>query len=381
VTAVLHELDGVVDPTLNDWVDTLVVDSTERGLSRGFQAYVALDGMTRCDVAWGFDGLDEPLKRTNITAIHCAGKPLCAVAIGRLVAGNALAFDDEIGTYLPEIRSAALRRATIRQLLTHQAGLFHVADRVTHVLTDDEIRSSVLALEPRGQIGDRAIYAEFASWYLLGLLLRAVSGESVRSFLQREMAAPIGTSTELCLGYEPRELSEILPRLAANSVSFGERTAPRLLDLSKRFLTSVRPAGGAYATMRGLGRFYEELGASWDGTGALLPTDTLRTMVRERTETAFDPGMRRRCAYGLGFMVDLADHGFGQGLHHDSFGHSGDRGTTFAFHDPSKRLTVAIQYIGIIDPTRSIWRRRELVVEDLLTRLALDDTHHAESKH
>ncbi|MDP9332816.1 MAG: beta-lactamase family protein [Actinomycetota bacterium] len=345
-------------------------DAVSRASSRGFQAYVSLEETPVCNVAWGRDGLGARLTPEHLTAIHCAGKPIIAVAIGQLVAAGGVRWDSPIGEFVVGIRSPVLARTHLSDLLTHRAGLFRVTARSMHLLSEPDQRDYVLRTEPRGRPGDHAIYDEYASWHLLGEATTAISGMSLREYVRANVLEPVGVADDVFLGFDPDQLATAHRRIAANGFILEDRFLPRLLELTDRVLTMTQAAGGAYATVAGLGRFYDHLGGLLRGqAGGVLPLPTLKQMLRTRSPVEWDPGMRRRCSYSLGFMVDLTDHLFGSGLSSDAFGHSGDRGTTFAFHDPANGLTMAIQHIGIIDPERSILHRRELIVEALLNEL------------
>ena len=50
-------------------------------------------------------------------------KPVTATAIARAVAEGSLSFDDQVGALLPELATSAASSATIRQLMSHRAGL------------------------------------------------------------------------------------------------------------------------------------------------------------------------------------------------------------------------------------------------------------------
>ena len=59
--------------------------------------------------------------------------------------------------------------------------------------------------------------------------------------------------------------------------------------------------------------------------------------------------LQRECEFGLGFMTNLVDHRFGVECSPESFGHSGNVGSSFAFADPERHLAVAVIFNGIVD--------------------------------
>jgi hypothetical protein len=76
-------------------------------------------------------------------------------------------------------------------------------------------------------------------------------------------------------------------------------------------------------------------------------------------------------------MTNLIDHRFGVECSPESFGHSGNIGSSFAFADPGRNLAVAVIFNGIVDQDSSFLRRPALVhaiYADLEAPAALDAT-------
>lgn len=112
--------------------------------------------------------------------------------------------------------------------------------------------------------------------------------------------------------------------------------------------------------------------AAPDDTASILAEGLLREMIRPWVVDRYDHVMQRTASWGLGFMLDLRGHYFGDGLGEGSFGHSGNAGSSFAFCDPSRRLSVAVLYTAKVDDDFAVRVRRVGVVEQLLTLLRLD---------
>ncbi|HEX4777762.1 MAG TPA: serine hydrolase, partial [Acidimicrobiia bacterium] len=75
----------------------------------------------------------------------------------------------------------------------------------------------------------------------------------------------------------------------------------------------------------------------------------------------YDEVLQRECTYGLGFMTRLDEHAFGERCSDSAFGHSGNVGTSFAFADPERSLTVAVVFNGLVGHEAAFLRRRALV--------------------
>ena len=60
-------------------------------------------------------------------------------------------------------------------------------------------------------------------------------------------------------------------------------------------------------------------------------------------------------------MTSLEGHAFGRGPGERAFGHSGNVGSSFAFADADRDLSVAMVFNGVVDPDSAFLRRRSLV--------------------
>ena len=85
---------------------------------------------------------------------------------------------------------------------------------------------------------------------------------------------------------------------------------------------------------------------------------TLDRLLSKRTERRFGPVLDRDCQFGLGFMVNLADHLCGP-LSDESFGHTFLAGMTFASADPELGQASACHINGMLDHQPATERRQE----------------------
>lgn len=82
----------------------------------------------------------------------------------------------------------------------------------------------------------------------------------------------------------------------------------------------------------------------------------------------YDSGLGRVCDYGLGFMVDVRGHHFGDYCSSRSYGHSGINGSSLAFADEEKHLVVSLMSKDILDWQTCFLRRTAIlnsIYEDL----------------
>src|SRR6202043_1272072 len=102
-------------------------------------------------------------------------------------------------------------------------------------------------------------------------------------------------------------------RVGCNCDMGAPSPIPLLMELADSVCSDARPANGIYATMRGLGRFYAEIGRVLAGRSdyTMIKRDVMSRFVTPAAPSAYDRVLGRTCSYGLGFMVNLSEHQFG----------------------------------------------------------------------
>lgn len=360
---------------VDDLLAMLVEGVTERRWCTGFQVCVIVGGVVIVDEGYGRDGLGRDVAQSSLFPIYCAGKPLTALTIGRLVDDGELSFDDVLGDVVDRPLHPGLRPIRLDQLLAHTAGLWAYRPEVylaSDALARDQlVRSSVpLPQDPRF-----GIYSEFVSWELLRYAIEDVTGLEFETVLNRQILKPLQLDEQMAFtigSNDPR-----LDRLRINVDLRRQKATPLVWEQHPANLADLRVAGGAHASMNGLAHLYAHLldiEAGHEGFG--LTRRTLRQMTAAATVAAHDQVLGRVCRHARGFMPDLSHHCHDARHSQRSFGHSGLHGMTFAAADPETGLAYAVHLNGAtafdsdVDPDRSPQERRRLISGRILDLVA-----------
>jgi CubicO group peptidase (beta-lactamase class C family) len=325
------------------------------------QACVSYRGETLLDLALGRDGLGRSISVDTLSAVYCAIKPMIAVLVLLAERDGALHRDLALGEMLPLDENPDLAAVRLDDLLSHRAGMHTL--RSVHAAAAPPALRHQLAMSARPPEGwDRGrdgAYSEWLGFYLIGQVLEAVLDMSLRDALRERVLEPLGIADEVSLGLTAEELT----RVGVNVRLEGGRPTPLLMERAPWFAGVPDPSLGAYATMRGICRFYEWVLATLAGrqTSPLEP-ERLREACRPQRPVLFDPILDSEADWGLGFMTGLGRLGFGPFPSSRAVGHTGQVGTSAAFCDPEHELAAAILYNGVIDQKTGMTIRRPAII-------------------
>lgn len=288
--------------------------------------------------------------------IYSASKAVTATVVHLLDERGLLHVDDRVVEYLPEFGAHGKDAITIEHVLSHRAGvpglpasvldLDNLADRDFLVRTICEART-------RTRPGKLLAYHAVSGGFILGEVVHRVTGDDIRTVLQREILDPLGFRWG-GYGVAPEDVDRVGLAYATGAPSFPpvSTVLERALGLppdevtavsnDPRFLTGLVPAGNVVTTADELSRFFELLlrGGELDGVRVLEPR-TLRRATVERAYREFDLTLGAPMRHSAGFMLgaDVISL-FGPDTE-EAFGHLGFT-NVLAWADPRRDLSVGL---------------------------------------
>jgi CubicO group peptidase (beta-lactamase class C family) len=209
--------------------------------------------------------------------------------------------------------------------------------------------------EPVWVPGRRLAYHAITGGFLLGEIVRRVTGQDIRAVLAREILRPLGFRW-MSYGVRPRDAQRVaraaftgpplLPPMAAlarRALGVDFAAVPALSN-DPRYLQAIVPAGNVVASANELSRFYQLLldEGELDGVRVFEPR-TIHRATSEQSYLEFDLTLAVPVRYSMGFM--LGGVGFyGPDTAH-AFGHLGFI-NIIAWADPERDLAVALTNSG-----------------------------------
>ncbi len=374
-------------------VRAAIEEGIERGLHLGAQLYVSLGGRAVADAAVGENRPGEPLRRDTLSLWLSASKPVVAVAVARLWERGLLELDDPVVRHLPEFAANGKERITLRHLLTHTSGI-RMLDVGWPRDSWEEIVARIAAAkpEPRWEPGRKAGYHTSSSWFVLGEVVRRLTGVEFERAVREEVFEPLGM--ESCwIGMPPERWREAREagRLGAMWNTGVEPPRQHGWDAEAQCVRP-NPGGNGRGPVRELARLYEMLlGRGIHGGVRHLAPQTVEALTARHRVGLLDHTFRHQMDWGLGVILDSKHYGvetvpYGYGRHASprAFGHSGMLSST-AFADPEHGLAVAVVWNGT--PAEAHHERRvaatlDAVYEDLglAARPAVRGTESAASR-
>ncbi|MFE0403201.1 serine hydrolase domain-containing protein [Streptomyces nigra] len=170
----------------------------------GGSVAVFVDGEPVVDVWGGYADADrtalwEPDTLVNVFSVTKTMTALCALV---LIDRGALDPDAPVATYWPEFAAAGKDKVLVRHLLSHTAGLPDWDGSVEDLYDWPAVTARLAARPPRWEPGTAAGYHSLTQGFLVGEVLRRITGRSVGEFLAAEVTGPLGADFHIGLPAE-----------------------------------------------------------------------------------------------------------------------------------------------------------------------------------
>ena len=352
-------IQGECDPRFERVRRVFAENFDQRG-EVGAAIAATVDGRPVVDLWGGFadSARTRPWQRDTIVNVWSTTKGLCAICAHRLADQGKLDFEAPVAQYWPEFAAAGKANLPVKYLLNHKAGMAAIRVPLKHddIFDWAKVTAELARQEPWWEPGTKHGYHAITFGWLVGEVVRRISGKSLGTYFRDEIAGPLGA--EAYIGVPAALDSRIAETIGAPPGKPGEPNA--LLDLTKD-PTSVSanaianpptmlapattnsrawrgaeiPGANGHANARALARIYGSLAS--DGKPDGIKLFESRELPRCYTEQSKgkDEVLKFTTRFGLGFMLSLPGVQYGPNPH--SFGHPG-AGGSLGFADPDGRV-------------------------------------------
>jgi CubicO group peptidase (beta-lactamase class C family) len=343
------DIHGHCDERFRPLSDQLRVNFERHG-EVGAAVAVTIEGRPVVDIwaGWMDVARTRRWERDTLVDVFSAGKPMVALCLLRLVEQGRVELDAPVASYWPAFAAAGKDRVTVRELLGHRAGLPAIRRELpADAMYDWELMTSALAAEePWWEPGAAHGYHTNTYGFLVGELVRRVSGEGVGEVFRRAIAEPLGADFHFGLpAADDARVAEFrFPDRPPESM-FDPDTVPLIIRRAyfnppgisgigtvntREWRAAVMPSTNGHATARAVARIYAAL-------DRILKPETLAEATREASSGP-DRVLTRPSRFGLGFQLTMPERPLGPNP--GAFGHFG-AGGSLGFADPDVGLAFA----------------------------------------
>ncbi len=272
----------------------------------GSAVSVVQDGKAVVDLwgGWRDAGHSLPWQRDTIVCMMSVAKGVTGICFNMLIDRGLVEIDAPVARYWPEFAQAGKEGVLVRHILDHTAGLPVLTTNKLWpgAMFDREAMCNALAMQaPLWEPGKVAAYHVHTQGYLLGEIMRRVTGKTVSAFLRDEVAGPLGL--DYYIGNMPQSAqdrcAQVMPNLEARLFAAKDVESPDSLrglaflqnpaepwpvTLNSRIWREAEVASGnGHGNARAVARLYGALarGGEIDGV-RLMSSASIEQMITEQ---------------------------------------------------------------------------------------------------
>ena len=361
-------IDGTCEPGFDGVRQAFEANFAERS-EVGASVCVTVDSETVVDL-WGGvadPATGRPWERDTLALVWSCTKGVVGLCAHVLASRGELDLDAPVAKYWPEFGAAGKEEIPVRWLLTHQAGVAALDEPIPDGgLADWDLVVGRLAAQPPHWVpGTTHGYHALTFGHLVGEVVQRVTGQSIGSFLRREVTGPLDLDVWIGLPEEHHDRiapnisaepdpAAPLPRFYEAALTDPTSLAHKVMMNSGGFLfpgavndptiwTAEIPSANGITNARGLAGVYVPLAC---GGEDLVDQRSLALMGNVASAVALDAVMAVPTRWSVGFMKADDNRHLPPGnddsvlIPETAFGYLGSGGS-LGFADPARRLSFA----------------------------------------
>lgn len=362
-----------------------IVDDDFKGVARVFAGHIRRTtggeavavyhrGELVVDLWGGWKDQDHEWRSDTLAMCFSTTKGVASTALHILADRGLVDYDEKVATYWPEFAANGKESVTVRHVLTHSAGLHRLRSMVgtaDHMLDWEYMTAALAAARPAYEPGTRHGYHALTYGWLIGEIVRRVSGRSITEFVRQEIAEPLRTDG-LYIGLPESERGRVaplgplgIPRPRREPFRTIEKEVGRQLGKivsampgpvnTRRLLNALVPRGvedvlwgsdvmdaevpaaNGFFTARSLARMYAMLAGGGQIDGTRILSERTVELISKRQRTGMDLVLVAPMDWRLGYHRVIT----ACGPVPNAFGHFGFGGSG-AWCDPSRDLAIAM---------------------------------------
>jgi len=330
----------------------------------GASLCVAVDGEITLDLWAGYKNEERTNEwdKNTLSVAFSSTKAALALCAHLLIDRGDLHPDEKVTKYWPEYGKKGKEETTVEMILNHSAGLPTLRTEVKErgFLDWDYMVKLIENEEPFWKPGEQTGYHMMTTGWLIGEIIRRVSGKSLGQFFNDEIREPYNLDYWIGLPEsEDERVAHITPftpsatdkpsgfanafRADPNSIQRLSLTNTGRYDYNaKETYRAELGAIGGITNARSLAKMLAPLAQN---NGDLLSKSSVKRLSEKNVKSSIDTMLLFPTSFSQGFMLNMdnRDNFEGEGgsflIGQNAFGHVGYGGSSATFADPDKKVS------------------------------------------
>lgn len=316
----MSEIHGTCAEQYQGVSDTLAA-SIDAGSDIGASVAVFVDGEPVVDIWGGWADPDRttPWERDTITNVWSTTKTMTFLCALMLADRGELDFHAPVARYWPEFAAGGKASVEVRHVMGHTAGLSGWTGHLEpEELADWEKCTTMLAAqEPWWEPGTASGYHAVTQGYLIGELVRRITGVSIGTWFASEVAGPLGADFHIGLpASEDGRVSTVIPpppidMTALNPTNLAVRTFSNPpLDASQVrhewWRRAEIPAANGQGNARSVATVQSIVAGGGEARGVRLLSEGGCSAIFEEQSNGKDMVLTMPVRFGMGYGLSSA---------------------------------------------------------------------------
>ena len=314
----MGEIVGICDPKFSEVRDILAA-SIESGADTGVSFALTIGGEMVVDL-WG-GHLDStasaPWQEDTLVNVYSTTKTMSFLCALVLADRGLLDFDRNVADYWPEFAQNGKAQVKVWHLMNHAAGLSGMDQMISpeEMYDWDMIVTLLAAQAPWWEPGSASGYHAITQGYLIGEVVRRITGKTLGTFFHEDIARPLGA--DFFIGVPPSEFHRI-----GRLIPVGEGDAPQTDDAESIAARTFRspfssaqnswsegwrraelPAVNGHGNARSVAKLQAPLACKGSAFGVDLLSVEIATSVMTPRISGTDLVLGVPLSFGLGFAL------------------------------------------------------------------------------
>lgn len=276
-----------------------------------------VEGETVVDLwgGWADEAKTRPWEKDTIVNVYSTTKTMTALTALLVADRGELDFDAPVAKYWPEFAANGKAGVKVSHLMSHSAGLSGWKEPITQeTLYDWDKATSLLAAQaPYWEPGTASGYHAITQGYLVGEVVRRITGRSLGTVFREEIAEPLGADFHIGLpASEDARVADLIPPPPGGAIGDGEQgelnrnmsSNPPINPLDTRtraWRAAEIPAAGGHGNARSIAEIHALLANGGVAKGKRIMSEAGCRKALEQQIEGTDLILGAPVRFGMGF--------------------------------------------------------------------------------